>query len=70
MILPFLLNIEHCWPFISPHSKMKGIYDFLRKSVTPIMILGSSRHCFTPRISFPSLSDDRFRGTINDRLFL
>lgn len=22
MILPFLLNIEHCWPFISPHSKM------------------------------------------------
>ncbi len=24
MILPFLLNIEHCWPFISPHSKMKG----------------------------------------------
>jgi len=23
MILPFLLNIEHCSPFISPHSKMK-----------------------------------------------
>lgn len=22
MILPFLLNIEHCWPFISRHSKM------------------------------------------------
>lgn len=41
MILPFLLNIEHCWPTISQ-------CPILRKMDTPMMVRSSRSSCFPP----------------------